>query len=446
MSATTDPLSTSLRTALTSLPGQDQSWLAQRRNTALATFEALGFPTVRDEDWKYTNVRNIERRTFALSESPSNADAIRDAVAELNYDAAQVIAPLVDGFPCAGQQLDTLPPGATLLPLADALAHPDHTATVQAHLGQVADASTDGFAAMNATRLAEGYYLHVAAGVKIEQPITILSIALAEQEFAANPRHLVVLEERADAHVVEHCVSVTKSAYLHNTVTEVVLHPHATLEHTKLQEESHQAFHIATLEAHLETNAKMTSHAMSVGGAIARYDINVHLRGEHASCVLNGLYLGSGRQHVDFHTRIHHVEPNCNSEQLYKGVLGGSARGVFNGQVHVHAHAQKSDAQQSNHNLLLSRNAEIDTKPQLEILADDVKCSHGTTVGQIDNNMLFYLRSRGVPEVQARGLLTYGFAQNLVERLTIAPLAARMERILMEALPHGDELKTLVEG
>ena len=184
---------------------------------------------------------------------------------------------------------------------------------------------------------------------------------------------------------------------------------------------------------------------MSVGAAICRYDINIHLCGSEASVTLNGLYLGSGRQHVDFHTRIHHSVPNCRSEQLYKGILGGSARGVFNGQVHVHPQAQKSDAQQANHNLLLSRNAEIDTKPQLEILADDVKCSHGTTVGQLDAGMLFYLRSRGVPEAQARGLLTFGFAHDLVERISSTNLAERMEHLLVEVLPNGEALRAIVE-
>jgi Fe-S cluster assembly protein SufD len=449
MSAAADSLSTNLHAAHAALPGHELAWLSERRAAALSSFDAMGFPSVRHEDWKYTNVRNIERRAFECSKQDADTQAIAAAIKDFGYDVtSQIVAPLVDGYPRQDAVADAtarLPDGVTLLPLASAIADPAHAQIVRAHLGQVANAGSDGFAALNAASLAEGYYLHLAAGVQLQEPVTILVMAISAQESAMNPRHLIVLERDASAHVVEHCVTVNRSASLHNTVTEVALLDGARLEHTKLQVEAPVGFHVATLEAHVGAGAKFVSHAMSAGSAISRYDINVHLNGDSAACVLNGLYLGSGRQHVDFHTRIHHAKPNCTSEQLYKGILGGSSRGVFNGQVHVHQDAQKSDAQQANHNLLLSRNAEIDTKPQLEILADDVKCSHGTTVGQIDQGMLFYLRSRGVPETQARGLLTFGFAHDLVDRLSVPAVAARMEKILLETLPHGDELKALVE-
>jgi Fe-S cluster assembly protein SufD len=444
MSAALESLSSQLRDAQAGLTANNLTWLFDRRAQALAHFERAGFPTLRHEDWKYTSVRNIERRQLALATPaawPTKATAL---AAQFSHDASDgAVAVIHDGQ--LTEVVGQLEQGVRVVSLADALADVALCDIAQEHVATVANAESDGFAALNAAHLDAGVVLHVTAGTKVERPVTLLYAASGNDDATCNPRNLIVVEDDAKIAVIEHDVANSDGAYLHNSVTEVILREGAQLEHTKLQEESTKAFHIATLEAQLQSRANLVSHALSVGAAIHRSDINVHLLGEQASVTLNGLYIGSGRQHVDFHTRIHHAAPHCQSEQLYKGILSGSARGVFNGQVHVHEHAQKSDAQQANHNLLLSRNAEIDTKPQLEILADDVKCSHGTTVGQLDETMLFYLRSRGVPLAQAQGLLTYGFAHDIVERLSSSNLAGRMERLLVEALPHGDELRAIVE-
>lgn len=450
MSAGVSYLVDELRSRAKSLPGADLAWLNARRESALATFAESGFPGPRDEDWKYLNLRQLERAALPLAEVNGEVTMTAQTLSQLGYDAsAAIVAAQANGQPA---RLLGMPSpsaevaGVTVMTLANALATQCWSGLVKTHLGTVADATTDGFAALNGASLTDGYFIHVAADVKAELPILLVSVWDDGGESAVSPRHLIVLENGANAQLVEHCYSECGTAYLHNTVAEIVLAQGARLEHTKLQEEGPKAFHVATIEAHVAADAHYVSHAVSVGGALSRHDVNVHLLGGQANCTLNGLYLGSARQQVDFHTRIHHRVPDCQSEQLYKGILSGSSRGVFNGQVHVHEDAQRSDAQQESHNLLLSRNAEIDTKPQLEILADDVKCTHGTTVGQLDETMLFYLRSRGVPEVQARGLLTFGFAHDLVERITVPSVADRVEHILVEVLPHGEEVKALVDA
>lgn len=448
MNAAVESLGADLRAIQASLPGHELDWLRTRREAALAQFEAKGLPTLRDEDWKYTSVRNIERRALKLASSgTSKVDARAAATfAEAHgYVLADAtIAVLRDGVfvGIAGQLGD----GLRVDTLEAAVAEAPLQALLNVHLGRIATPGTDGFAASNASALRDGLLVHIAAGVSTEQPLVLLHIDSGTDDQMSAPRYLIVADANSSLRVVEHNVSERDGAALVNQVTEIALADGATLEHTKLQEQSHTSFHISTLEASIGSNATLTSHALSVGGAIARHDLNAHLVGKGGRCEMNGLYLGTGRQHVDFHTRIHHRAAKCSSAQLYKGVLGSSSRGVFNGQVHVHPHAQQSDAQQANHNLLLSKNAEIDTKPQLEILADDVTCSHGATVGQLDADMLFYLRSRGVPEVQARGLLTYGFAHDIVERLSISTIAARMEHLLVEVLPNSEQLKTLMEA
>jgi len=219
----------------------------------------------------------------------------------------------------------------------------------------------------------------------------------------------------------------------------------AQVDHYKLQEESIKAFHVATLQVHQGRDSRFASHSISFGGQLVRNDINVLLDAEGAGCTLNGLFMASGRQHVDYHTRVDHAKPNGTSEEVYKGILDGRARGVFNGRVKVHPDAQKTDARQSNKNLLLSRDAEIDTKPELEIYADDVKCSHGATVGQLDEHVLYYLRSRGIGEAQARGLLTYGFAKDILDRVDLAPLRQKLTDELLERMPNAEQLREMVQ-
>ncbi len=254
----------------------------------------------------------------------------------------------------------------------------------------------------------------------------------------------MVADENSQAHVIESYVSLGGGSYFSNAVTEVVLGQNASIEHYKLQEESTNAFHVATLQTHQGRDSRFVSHSVSFGGQLTRNDIRAVLSAEGTDCTLNGLFMVDGRQHVDFHTTVEHSQPHGTSQEYYKGILDGRSRGVFNGRVHVHPGAQKTDATQSNKNLLLSRNAEVDTKPELEIYADDVKCSHGATVGQLDPDALFYLRARGIDEGSARGLLTYGFAQDIIDRMPIQHVRERLEQALVARVPDSDHVKEIL--
>ncbi len=426
--------------------GAGQGWTGAIRERGRAAFRALGLPNQRHEDWKYTSVRPIERRSFKLApagaadEAPGPLPAL-DSLPALGYgERAPLGLVFVDGQLAA--RSGTAPQGVTVLSLAEAVAggHPAVRTCIEANgVGQ-----SNGFTALNTAQLADGAAILIEEGVQVEHPIHLLFAASGADDRAVQPRNVFWLGAGANAHITEHYTALADGTYFTNNVTNVVLADGAALEHTRLQTESRKAFHVASIEVRQSEGTQYTNHALSVGAALARYDINTEFAAPNGSCALNGLYLGSARQHVDFHIRTFHNHPHCTSRQYYKGVLDGSARGVFNGQVHVLPSAQKSDAQQANHNLLLSRNTEIDTKPQLEIYADDVRCAHGTTVGQLDEQMLFYLRSRGIPEPQARGLLTYGFAHDVVERIPIEGLRQHIEHVLIEILPYGKELKELV--
>lgn len=407
------------------------------REAGLTHFRALGLPHQRLEDWKYTSVRNIARRDFRLGAGKAEDEVIARARTLGCGDQALCTLVFVNGT-LAGKFGET-PPGLTVMGLAQALEErPDDVAAL---CGQFTATDTNGFTALNAASLLDGAYINVSPGVTVDAPVNLVFVANGTSELACMPRNLIHVGKDASVHVVEHYHGDDESVYLTNVVTEIKLDENATLEHSRLQEEGRSAYHVGAMEAVQAGGSSFTSHALSLGANIARHDINTHFKAPGARCVMNGLYLGTGRQHVDFHTQIHHEAPDCSSQQLYKGILDGHGRGVFNGQVHVWPDAQRSDAEQSNHNLLLSRNAEIDTKPQLEIYADDVKCSHGTTVGQLDDNQLFYLRSRGIPEAEARGMLTYGFAHDIAERLTVDALRERVEKVLLETLPNVDALR-----
>ena len=260
---------------------------------------------------------------------------------------------------------------------------------------------------------------------------------------AIYPRNVLAAEEGARATVVEHYTGPAGSAYFTNAVTQITTGADATIEHYKLQQEGLQAFHVGGIHATQARASRFASHSLSLGAALARNDISTTFDAQGCEATLNGLYLAGGRQHVDHHTRMDHVKPRGTSREYYRGVLDGAARGVFNGKVTVHEGAQQTDAHQANHNLLLSKDAEVDTKPQLEIYADDVKCTHGATVGQLDDAALFYLRSRGVNEALARSLLVYAFAHDVIDRIRVAPLRAHLEQVLLARLPQGERIKEL---
>lgn len=427
------------------LPGSRIDWLQRIRKGALARFERLGFPTPRHEDWKYTRVTPIERRSFrsplSARREPAPVDVSGFALPDLR---CHQIA-FVDGLWSPALSVPgSLPAGVTVGSLAQVLE--DAPEAVEPHLARYADIDAHAFTALNTAFIEDGVYIHVAPNTVVTDPIHVLFVSLSEDDdIASHLRNLVVCGENSQCVVIESYVSPASSVYLNNSVTEVSLGAGARLDHYKLQRESTRAYHVSTLQVHQARDARFNSHSVSFGAALARNDINVLLDDEGAECLLNGLYLAGGRQHVDYHTRVDHAKPNGVSREFYKGILDGHSRGVFNGRVYVHPNAQKSDAEQSNKNLLLSRDAEADTKPQLEIFADDVKCSHGATVGQLDENMIYYLRSRGIAYDAARALLTYGFAQDVIERMPLAAARELLENLLVTRLPNAEYVRGLVQ-
>ncbi len=423
------------------LPGAQVPWLNQVRSGALARFAQTGFPTTRDEDWKYTSVAALERKNFASLATDDASDvAVAAWVTNLAFDSqAGHLLVFINGRYSAALSLPgQLPFGVTLQSLAGML---DHTPDVlEPYLCDTHRQTA--FGALNTALMMDGACLRVQRDTMVEAPIHLLFLA-TRAHAAIYPRNLIVAERGAQATVIEHYAGIDGVEYFTNAVTQVFTADKASIEHYKLQQEATQAFHVAGIHAMQSRDSHLASHSISLGAALARNDITTAFDAPGCGATLNGLYLANGRQHVDHHTRIDHHQPNGSSREYYRGVLDGAARAVFNGKVIVHPGAQKTDAHQANHNLLLSRDAEIDTKPELEIYADDVKCTHGATVGQLDDEQLFYLRSRGVEETMARSLLVHAFAHDVIERIRIAPLRARLEQILFARLPQGERIREL---
>ncbi|MBI4985713.1 MAG: Fe-S cluster assembly protein SufD [Rhodocyclales bacterium] len=416
------------------LAGAYLPWLAQTREEALTAFIDSGFPSLRDEDWKYTSVAAIEKTRFNPA-PPANGAAI-DAAAlmALRLPGAHVLT-FIDGhYAPAQSKLGALPAGVVVAGLADTLERePDRLRTP---FGHPAVGYASGFAALNVAFMSDGAYVHLSPGATLEEPLHLLFVATRPSQ-ATHLRNLVLAEAGSRVCVVEHHAALGATGYFNNVVTDIVAGRGAAVSHYKLQEESLDAFHVAAVNVALGADASFVSAALALGGALARTDIAVALDGTGASCSLDGLYMTDGRQHIDHHTRIDHAQARGTSREFYKGVLDGASRAVFNGKVIVRAGAQQSDAQQTNRNLLLSEQAEIDTKPQLEIWADDVKCGHGATVGQLDPDQVFYLRARGLEDAAARKLLVFAFAGEIVERIALAPLRQRLDALLHARLPRG---------
>ena len=371
-------------------------WLEQLRHAAFVRFEELGFPTPRNEDWRYTGVQPI---------TGTNWTRVRRE-----------------------PELKSLPPaGARVRRLSEALRD------AKPYLAQIARFDASAFAALNTALLEDALVLEIEKGAVLAEPIHLAfrsdGASGSEVQY---PRVLILAGERSQASVVQ--TYAGHGRYFTNAVTEIALGEGALLEHSVLQQESPSACHVHTLAARQARGSHFTSHNLAFGGALARTDLSVLLDAEGAECTLNGLFVGRGEQHIDNHTTVDHAKPRCVSRELYKGVLTDAARGVFHGKVIVRQDAQKTDAIQTNKNLLLSRRALVNSTPALEILADDVKCKHGSTTGQLDAAALFYLRSRGIGEDAARAILTRAFASDVAERIRIPFVRAEVERELGERL------------
>jgi len=427
----------------TGLPGNSLDWLNQSRDGALDAFASTGFPTPRNEDWKYTRVTPIEKRSFKTAHGRGLDVQARDVEQfQLgDLDCEQLV--FVDGhYVDALSRRNVTESGTRITTLESAMNASSQL--LESHLGHYAGTTGRAFSALNTAFMTDGAVVHTKNRGAEQNPIHLLFIATRE-DVISHPRVLVVAEAGSQTTVIESYSSLFDGCYFTNALTEIALMEDAQVDHYKLQEESTKAFHVATLQVHQDRDSRFASHSISFGGQLARNDINIVLDAEGAGCTLNGLFMVSGRQHVDYHTRVDHAKPNGSSEEVYKGILDGRARGVFNGRVTVHPGAQKTDAQQSNKNLLLSRDAEIDTKPELEIYADDVKCAHGATVGQLDEHALFYLRSRGIGESQARGLLTYGFAREILDRVHLASLRDKLTEKLLQRMPNAEQIREIME-
>ena len=413
------------------------SWLASRRRSAMARFAEAGFPTTRDEDWRYTSLAPLTAMSFGPAgglalELPAGT---RPPVALAGTGGPRLV--FVNGRYSSRHSLPSpLPGGGRLSSLAEAMAADGDL--LERHLARHAAWEANAFAALSTAFVADGAVLHVAADTAPTAPIELLHLTTTSGVLA-QPRVLVVAGPHSRVCVVERYVGLTDEPSLTNAVTEIVVGPGAAVDHYVLQEQGAGGFHVATIHAALDRDSAFSTCGVTFGGRLSRTTLTMRFGGEGGHGTLAGLYVAGGRQHVDNHVIVDHAVPRCSSRQLYKGVLDGSARAVFNGRVVVRPGAQKTDASQTNKHLLLSDGVEVDSKPQLEIFADDVRCTHGAAEGQLAPEALFYLKSRGLGDATARALLTYGFARAVVERIAVAPVQAHVDRALLGRLqtPEG---------
>ena len=411
--------------------GRNLPWLRQLRENAFTRFCEVGFPTTHDEDWRFTNVSAIARTPFELpAESGVSARELEDlylssAACQLVFVNGRLIREL--------SRWGELPEQVTVNGLAQEIE--SKSVILESHLGRYLNIQRDAFSALNTAFAEDGAYVYVPKGAVLNAPIYLLWVSTpSPKPSMTNPRNLVIVEHEAQATIVEDYVSIGESPAFSNAATELVVGENAVVSHYMIEREHHQAFNVSTLRIQQERSAIVSSHSVLLGGGLVRNNVHPVLAGEGGECLINGLFIGSRRQHLDNYMLVEHASPHCGSRQFYNGILDDHAHGVFHGRIVVHKEAQKTDAKQTNRNLLLSDDAQIDTKPQLEIYADDVKCTHGATIGQIEENALFYLRSRGIDEVSAKKLLLLAFAGECLDRMKPSPAREHVQRLIHEHL------------
>jgi Fe-S cluster assembly protein SufD len=399
------------------------------RRAAISKFAELGFPTPRHEEWKYTNVAPILSHKFKLVQEPVQLD--KAVLAEFVFGGMpQNLLVFVNGqFSTELSSFKSRAKGLVFDNLAHVLSNGAEVAGK--HLARYANYENDAFTALNTAFASDGAFVRVPANVALEEPIHLLYLSDASQApFLAHPRNLLIIGKGSQVKIVESYHHISSATYFNNIVTEMVVEENAIIEHIRIQNESRQAYQVATREVHQDKNSLYSSISIDLGGALVRNNLNLRLDAEHCEGNLYGFYFASGEQHVDNHTLIDHLKPHCPSNEHYKGILDGKARGVFNGKVFVRPDAQKTNAYQSNQCLLLSEQATINTKPQLEIYADDVKCSHGASIGQLDEDGVFYLRSRGISEEEAQSMLRYAYASEILNRISIEPVREHLDKMV----------------
>jgi len=412
--------------------GHDVRWLRDLREGAFARFCEMGFPTTHDEDWRFTNVSAISRTAFELA--PKSAVSTRDVESFRIANAACQLVFVNGHFSRVLSNLGDTVGGVTVNSLGQQINH--DPAALEQHLGRYLNIQRDAFAALNTAFTQDGAYVHIRRGTVLESPICFQFISTSsDRPLMSNPRNLIVAENETQATIVEDYVSLGGEATAFcNTATELVAGDNAFISHYMIEREHQQAFNVSTLRFRQGRSANVSSHSVLLGGGLVRNNVHPVLAGEGSECLINGLFIGNGQQHLDNYMLVEHVSPHCASRQFYNGILDDRAHGVFHGRIIVHKDAQKTDAKQTNRNLLLCDDARIDTKPQLEIYADDVKCTHGATIGQIDENALFYLRSRGIDEISARKLLLLAFASECLDRMAPNPARDHVEQLISDHL------------
>ena len=417
---------------------QAPAWVRERREAAATRFAAVGFPNTRQEDWRFTNVSPIAEAKFPLATgSFAQAPALVSSVAF----AGSLRLAIVNGQFAAGlSDLGAMPKGVRIAGLRDGAR--DGSDGLEEHLGKVFSIDAHPFAALNTSHLDDGVAIFIASGAAVETPIHIVVVTGGDTPVAAHPRVLIVAGANSQVKIAQTFIGVTDAVYFNNAVAEVVVGEGAIVDYYTDQRESEGAFHIANIQAHVAAKGVFASHAFSTGAKIQRHDIGIALKGEGADCTMNGVYLADGERLMDTHTSLDHAMPHCTSHEIYKGILAGRARAVFNGRIIVRIDAQKTDAKQTNRALLLSDDATINSNPQLEIFADDVKCTHGAAVGQLDEEAMFYLQARGLTRIEARDMLLHAFAGEVLDGLKIPALREQIEKTFFGALGRDIELKS----
>jgi len=413
-------------------------WLRPVRKKAIGRFEALGFPTQRHEEWKYTNLAALARIPFKPAILGRPDGVVAENLEPFKFGVlktSQLV--FVNGrYAPRLSYLRSLPEGVRVAPLADILrSEPE---SLEKHLTRYARFEDDSFVALNTALFQDGAYVEVPKSTVMGEPIHLLFVSTSRDlPIVAHPRNLIVMGAGSQATVIETYAGWAPDVTFTNAVTEVAPGPAAVLDHYKIQREAETAFHIATMTVHQDRDSSVSAHSISFGGSLVRNYVHTLFRAAGGSLILNGLYMTSATQQSDNYTRIDHVAPACTSIELYRGILGGKSRGVFNGNIYVRKDAQKTVARQTNKNLLLSKESFVDSTPGLEILADDVKCNHSSTIGQLDESAVFYLRSRGIDEEAARNILTYAFAADVINQVKVAPVRIKLDQLVVSRLPRG---------
>ena len=402
------------------------------RSEAIKTFETEGFPTKKDEAWKYTSLNSVLKHDYSVFPKQENALEYNDIKKYFIHDIDTYKIVFIDGK-YSSHLSETTHDGLDVCLMSAALSKPKYQLVIDNYFNKIA--TKDGLSSLNTAFSKEGAYIHIPKNKVVAKPIQILHFSTGnESTLLLQPRNLIVVEENAHVQIIERHQSVTDNPVLTNSVTEIAANKRAIVDYYKIQNDNKNASLIDSTFVDQKRESDVSVHTFSFGGKLTRNNLNFYQNGEHMDSTLNGVTIIGDKQHVDHNTLVHHIEPNCESHQDYKGIFNDSATGVFNGKVIVNKEAQKTNAFQSNNNILLSDKSTINSKPQLEIFADDVKCSHGCTIGQLDESALFYMKSRGIPEKEAKGLLMYAFSNNVLKSVKIPELKQRITKIIATKL------------